>query len=243
MSGELKQTVHSQVIGKFQVDTLVTGIYRENSYLVQDLESDVAVLLDPGGEVDFIENHIAKKGKPLAAILLTHAHFDHIGAVHKLMAKYSIPCWVHAKEKKLLFRAPLYAIRFIQERVEIPKEVAFFETVESLPTLPIPFRALEVPGHTSGSVCFYGPGFAFTGDTLFFEKVGPTNYPESLPTELGSSVRKILETLTAETVLFPGHGKPWVVGDARTWWAQHENNAPVLQLFDGPVSKELGSRA
>jgi glyoxylase-like metal-dependent hydrolase (beta-lactamase superfamily II) len=96
----------------------------------------------------------------------------------------------------------------------------------------VPIVAHETPGHTFGGVSFsVGGRCVFSGDTLFWEAVGPSHYPESEPARMASSVEQILSCCPPSALIFPGHGKPWTVADARDWWAAHRDNPPKLSLF------------
>lgn len=85
-------------------------------------------------------------------------------------------------------------------------------------------RFVHTPGHTTGSVCYYWDGMAFSGDILLFEKTGRTDLPGSSPAQLAGSITKLLGVLPDRTMLFPGHGRPWPLDLARAWWKKKQTN-------------------
>src|SRR5262245_16774232 len=207
---------YSQEIGPFGVITLVNGEYRQNSYVVIHRPSRRAVVIDPGSREDDIV--AAVDGADVAAILLTHGHFDHLGAAHPLGERWALPSRAHAREVKLIRQAPLYALRFVRKAIRAPK-VEPFADAGSLDWTGGSIGIIETPGHTEGSVCYALPGMLFTGDVLLREHIGPTFYPGSDSTTLTRSVGDLLRSDFADDcVIFPGHGRPWTLREARAWW-------------------------
>jgi hydroxyacylglutathione hydrolase len=219
-------------IGDFEIATLSNGKFKENCYLVRHVPSNDCLVVDPGAEPEFVEEQLAARALQPQKIVLTHGHFDHLGAVESLMTRYQIPCDVHALEERLVRQAGTYAFRFGGGALRVPRGLTFFRDVAALDWNGRPIDVLPAPGHTSGSVVLSIAGaFVFTGDTLFHEHVGPTNYPESDPAALLTSVATLLAAFPAECVIFPGHGRPWTIGAARIWWEDLPEAAPALALF------------
>jgi len=207
---------YSQEIGRFGVTTLVNGEYRQNSYVVAHRPTRSALVIDPGSREDDIVATV--DGAEVAAILLTHGHFDHLGAAHALGERWALPSRAHARETKLIRQAPLYALRFVRKAIRAPKVEPFADTG----TLDWPggtIGIIETPGHTEGSVCYALPGMLFTGDVLLREHIGPAFYPGSDSKELALSVQNLLAgDLADDCVVFAGHGRPWTLREAREWW-------------------------
>ena len=229
LSCGLMLKTYEQKIGSFTVLTLVTGPFRENCYLVCHEEGET-VLIDPGDEPSEIAKVIDDRGGRLDGLLLTHAHFDHIGAVATLCEKYLVSCQVHNADARLMRRAPFYAIRFVKQKFEVPKTVEYFSGNDLLKFGSLEFKVVNTPGHTQGSSSLYIEGAVFTGDTLFHKHIGPTNYPESEPVKLIESIDQLLSELPATTIIFPGHGKPWTVGEATNWWTAMRTSAPTYHI-------------
>jgi glyoxylase-like metal-dependent hydrolase (beta-lactamase superfamily II) len=206
--------IYRQDIGPFGVTTLVNGEYRQNSYVVIHRPTRSAVVIDPGSREDEIAATV--DGADVAAILLTHGHFDHLGAAHALGERWALPSRAHAREIKLIRQAPLYALRFVRKAIRAPRVEPLAETLDWAGGA---VGIIETPGHTEGSVCFALPGMLFTGDVLLREHIGPTFYPGSDSAELTRSVHDLLaRDLADDCVIFPGHGRPWTLREARAWW-------------------------
>ena len=172
------------------------------------------MIIDPGGNIDSIEDYIDRNKLKMKAILNTHAHYDHIGAVNKLKKKYKIPFFLHSGDDALLKRANLYAKIFEGSKIiKIPEVDYFFDEIDI--TNIIDFFHVDIiftPGHTRGGVCIFVNKFLFTGDTLLKGAVGRTDLPGGNKTSLQNSL-KILSNLPSGTPIYPGHGIPSTIGE------------------------------
>lgn len=207
-------------LGEYEITTIVTSdSWRENCYLVRHSPSEELALIDPGDDPDSIFQAVLERGARLRHILLTHAHHDHVGAVAALCRRFGRTCDLHKGDMRLLRHATIYAMRFAGKQIEPP---APCRTFEGQPAFQLGDRSIEVihtPGHTPGSVCYYLDGFVFTGDTLLYRNVGRTDLPGGDAKVLVTSVMRLVERLPVDTVIFPGHGRPWTLAEARSWWA------------------------
>jgi glyoxylase-like metal-dependent hydrolase (beta-lactamase superfamily II) len=219
-------------VGEFEIATIATGTFKENCYVVTHPGSGDCLVVDPGAEEAFLDAYLASRNVTPQKIVLTHGHFDHLGAADALMQRYGIPCEAHANEERLVRQAATYAFRFERgAALRVPRGLTYFTGESSLSWNGRPVDVLPTPGHTAGSVALVlGGAFVFTGDTLFHEYVGPTTYPESDPAAIVASVALLLDTLADACVIFPGHGKPWTIGAARAWWADVHESAPALTI-------------
>ena len=189
-----------------QVTTFVNGRWRQNCYLVANTEGD-ALIIDPGSGAPEIAALAEKDGLRPLAILNTHAHYDHVGAVAELMDRYAAPFYLHGADGQLLKRANLYRMLFeSRDPVRIPAVSYDIATLPADFTVG-PFRLswLSTPGHTDGSVCLRIDEFLFSGDTLMRGAVGRTDLPGGDRGRILASLR-ILMNLPGETVVFGGHG-------------------------------------
>lgn len=189
------------------VRSLSLGALRTNCYVIIDEENNNCLLVDPGDEADRIIRLFTKEGLKPLAILLTHGHFDHVGAVAKLVENYRIPVVAGEKELELMKDPELnLSHRFGDAMMVVPSHVVGDD--EDLTVGEFACKVLETPGHTKGSVTFYFEklGAAFTGDTLFFESVGRSDFPTGNDKKLVESIKDKLFLLPKKTVIYPGHG-------------------------------------
>ncbi|MDQ4071554.1 MAG: MBL fold metallo-hydrolase [Actinomycetota bacterium] len=198
-----------------EVCSFTVGPVQENCYLVRRDGSDRAVLIDPGDEPGRLLNEIKRLGTSLDAILVTHTHFDHVGAVAPVARQTGAEVWVPEIERGVLAD--------INSFVPFP-EVGPFEGYEADHTLAggerlelagLEIEVLFTPGHSPGHVTFSLPGerAIFSGDVLFQRSVGRVDFPGGDWETLLASIASLVETLPPETVVYPGHMGVTTLGD------------------------------
>lgn len=189
------------------IEKIITGKWKENCYIIYDINK-YSFIIDPGSNSDQIINLIKSKNLKVLAILNTHGHYDHIGAVKKLKDKFSIPFFLCFKDQRLLEHANLYLVFFLgAEFIQIPKVDYYFDKIR-LPVKLANFsiKVLFTPGHTEGSVCFHVEDFIFTGDTLLKGKIGRIDLPGGDGHTMKKSL-KIISKLPPKIIIYPGHGE------------------------------------
>lgn len=203
-----------------QVTTFVNGKWRQNCYLISNAQRQ-ALIIDPGSDPEAISLLISELGVQPVAILNTHAHYDHIGAVSGLQHKYEIPFYLHGQDKKLLQQANLYKILFeSKSSVSIPPfGEDFAKGSEVLRVAGFYVRVIHTPGHTAGSVCLLIGTDLFGGDTLMPNGPGRTDLPGGDKVKLKDSLQKLRE-LPEDHLVYPGHGKPFTLQEF--WKKNHE---------------------
>ena len=198
-----------------KVETFTNGIYRENAYVVgkKGGGGERALIIDPGSDADGIAAILDANGWTPAAILATHAHFDHVGAVAPLMAKYDIPFHLHRADEALLKRMNLYKMVIDPgAALKVPEITHDLAGVADLATGGFDIAVLASPGHTPGGVCFRIGDELFTGDTVLPAGVGRIDLPGGDGRALEASVA-MLRTLPRNLTAHPGHGASMALGD------------------------------
>jgi len=175
--------------------SLPLGSYQTNCYLVFGGENDRCVVIDPGDEAQKVLDAAAQLGKSVAAILLTHGHFDHVGAVRQIAAETDCDVYLHSNDlslPKVFTAGALYCTHTYEEG----------DTVEAA---GLTFSVLHTPGHTPGSVCLKCEDTLFSGDTLFAGSCGRTDLPGGDRRTMENSLQRLARLEEALTVC-PGHG-------------------------------------
>ncbi|MFB1050365.1 MBL fold metallo-hydrolase [Paraliobacillus sp. JSM ZJ581] len=185
---------------------LTLGRMGTNGYVVY--KNGKGLMIDPGGDVEIIVHWLEKNQVALLAILLTHAHFDHIGAVDVLRDKYNIPVYVHEQEKNWLGSpewngSGLFPVDNISCR---PAD--HFISEGTMEIGEFSFDVLHTPGHSPGGVSFIfnNEKYVISGDCLFQNGIGRTDLPGGDHATLIDSIREKLFTLAGDFTIFPGHG-------------------------------------
>ena len=170
------------------------GSYGTNCYIVWDENTKNAAVIDPGDEAPSVLQTLQKEGLHLQMILLTHAHFDHIGAVDAIQAATGCKVYLHKADLTL---PP-------EMTGTTPHPTDFYDECDTVTLDSIVFRVLHTPGHTPGSVCLIADDVMFSGDTLFAGSCGRTDFPGSSWMQMESSLRK-LHDLPGDYTVLPGH--------------------------------------
>ena len=193
-----------------QIHTLPLGDYQTNCYILHQEGNRDCVVIDPGYEPEIILSYLSEKGLTLQAILLTHGHFDHVGAVRELAAQTDCQVYLNPKDLSLppmLTAGPLYYTNTYGEG-------------DLLDIAGISFQVLETPGHTPGSVCLITENNIFSGDTLFRGSCGRTDLPGGDHRAMTESLKR-LAALREDYNVYPGHG-------SNTTLAREQKTNPYL---------------
>lgn len=195
------------------IEGLKTGVIEENCYLIYNDEN--LLIVDPGAEGDRIAKEIKRIGRKPAAILLTHTHYDHIGAVEDLRHRYNIPVYVSPLEQSWL-SDPILNLSGLGRHDNIPDVIvqpAEHEFELSDYTIGgMHFSVVPTPGHSIGSVSFVFDDFVVVGDALFRGSIGRTDLHTGDLQQLLHSVKTYLFTLPKELPAYPGHGDATTIG-------------------------------
>jgi glyoxylase-like metal-dependent hydrolase (beta-lactamase superfamily II) len=202
------------------VKTLTVGkIIPTNSYFYIDEKSKHGFLIDAGDNTDILVQEIENNDWKIEKILLTHGHFDHIGAVDELSKKLNIPYYIHRNGQQYLSNPDYNLSIYFAEPITL-KDAKYFTDNEEIileADKNIKLKVLHTPGHTADSVTFYDTdnGIAFCGDTIFKSSVGRTDIPGGDSKQLSQSIKQKILTLPDDTLLYSGHSTPTTVGAER----------------------------
>ena len=195
------------------IKKIVVGPLESNCYLAGDENTKEIFVIDPGGDYNKIKGIIDKDSLKPKVVINTHGHGDHIGADKE----FNVPIWIHRLDGDFL----------TDPSKNLSGELGFFlktktasRLLEDKDILGIGKYNIEVihtPGHTPGSICLKGAGVIFTGDTLFCEGIGRTDFAYGSEEDIMQSIKEKLFTLEDDYVIYPGHGPSSTIGNEKQY--------------------------
>ncbi len=195
---------------KMEIMKFVLGDhYRSNCYIIH--ENNKAFIIDPGCESFEVIDYIKDTNLMLEGIYLTHGHPDHVGGVKQLKDMFDVLVYAPIKDKIWFGLTPYNQIGY-----EIPVDV-WVKDLDVLHFLNLDFTVYETPGHSKGGTVLYSNEILFSGDTLFFQSIGRTDFPLSNPISIQHSLRRIFELFNDDTLVYPGHGKSTTIGHEKKY--------------------------
>ena len=187
-----------------KIHTLPLGSYQTNCYIVHDDGATSCAVIDPGYDAAAVLAKAASLGLTVDAVLLTHGHFDHVGAVEQIVEKTGCKLWMAEGDWSQRI-SPLTAYFYPIANCDFT-EVQFCEEGEIIHAGGLTFTVMATPGHTWGSVCYRCGDALFSGDTLFAGSCGRTDLPGGDWNTISESLQRLAELEDGITV-YPGHGE------------------------------------
>ncbi len=194
------------------IKTVVVGDLQVNCYIVSN--GNDAIVIDPGDEYEKIKNALA--GKSVKAVLLTHGHFDHTGAVNEFK-KDGVKVYISANEEYMLSDGYCCLAEPFGFPFKPTAADATFDDGDVLELCGMQFKAILTPGHTTGSACFLCENVLFSGDTLFLQSIGRTDFPGGDFDVISKSIKEKIYTLPENILVYSGHGGVTTVKDEKLY--------------------------
>lgn len=191
------------------IATITVGSNFENCYIVVNDETNEGIIIDPGADSEKILDYIESKNIKPVVILITHGHFDHVGAVVDIMDKYGIEFYINELDEELILKKTyIYG--------DLPKANHYLNDKQELEFAGIKLKCIHTPGHTPGGISFLMGDILFCGDTLFQQSLGRTDFTGGDFATLINSITEKLMVLDDSVKVLPGHGDITTIGFERS---------------------------
>lgn len=205
-------------MAEIKIGKMVLGSYQTNCYFVYHEDTKKAIIIDPADGGAQIYSALERNGFTVEAILLTHAHFDHIWGSKELRELSGAKLYALDEEKALCENSHNNVSEWAgRAYTVVPDE--YVKDGAELTFDHITFKVIATPGHTIGSCCYYieKAGMLISGDTLFYESTGRTDFPTGSMGSIVRSIREKLFVLPEETKVYPGHGESTTIGHEKKY--------------------------
>ncbi|MCI5587840.1 MAG: MBL fold metallo-hydrolase [Lachnospiraceae bacterium] len=195
-------------MSELKIDFRIVGPVQTNCYFIMNPERKECIVVDPGDEAENLESFMMKKDVRPVGILLTHGHFDHIGAVEELKKKYDIEVYANKEEEDTLKDPNVNLSMPMMGNAISIKADKLLSDGQVIELMGEKIKCIHTPGHTVGGMCYYleDRDCLFSGDTLFQESVGRTDFEGGSMSEIVKSLKEKILTLPDSVKVYTGHG-------------------------------------
>ncbi len=209
-------------MSKMKINHYVVGMVQTNCYIVINDESKECFIIDPGASGKQLAEKIKQDSLKPVAVLLTHGHFDHVAAAEDLAKEFDIKIYAHEAEAATL-HDPQKNVSWMIGCKESYDADVFLKDEEVITLAGFAIKVLHTPGHTEGGCCYYvaDENVVFTGDTLFAQSVGRTDFPGGSMSQIVRSIKEKILTLNeagnleTDIMVYPGHNDPTTIETER----------------------------
>ena len=201
-----------------KIEKFVLGSMGTNCYLIINEETKELIIVDPATCPDYVVSHIKSNGYIPKALFLTHAHFDHVLGIDGWVKEFGIPVYLHEEEKKVL-EDPELNLSGVFGASYSYSDVKCLTDGQELEVAGIIFKVIHTPGHTCGGCCYYceAEDVLISGDTLFYQSVGRSDFPTGSMGTLVRSIKEKLFCLRDDVMVYPGHNDATCIGDEKKY--------------------------
>lgn len=199
------------------LETICVGTFQVNCYILSIGDNQQAIIIDPGDQKNKIKKALDKHKLKPAFIINTHGHIDHIGCDDE----FAVPIYIHSAEAPMLSSPDLNLSDFLNVPYSVKASIKVLDDKSKIVLDEIELEVIHTPGHTKGGICLLMKkpvdNILFSGDTLFYESVGRTDFAGASATSLIKSIKERLLLLPDDTVVYPGHGQSSTIGHERKY--------------------------
>jgi len=205
-------------MSKLYIKKLVLSICATNCYIIYNKDTMEGFIIDPAANADVIDTCIKELGVDIKGILLTHGHFDHIGAAEELKKLYQVKVYAHEEEAEITENGMLNLSAMFETGDSVRVDVKLHDG-DTFNLCGFDIKLIHTPGHTKGSSCYLindgEKDRLFSGDTIFCGSYGRTDFPTGDMRQLIDSILNKLLVLDEDLEVYSGHGEQTFIGDEK----------------------------
>ncbi len=196
---------------KLIVEPIVVGELNTNCYVLGNNKSKQAVVIDPGADAGSIKAVLERNALKLNSIILTHGHYDHIGALDD----FDVPVYIHANDLEFMKNSDMNLSANFGLDKKFDAKFLVVKDGQTVVVGDMHITVLHTPGHTPGGICLKVGAMLFSGDTLFCRGIGRTDLPGGSFEQIKRSIKEKIFSLNDDIIVFPGHGPATTVKEEK----------------------------